>query len=78
MIITCAILHNLAIDSNEPEPPADDDRINDAIRGGIFDDDLIDDVVLDDPPAAGQRRRGLVTARDRIIERFRERIRIEE
>lgn len=71
VIIACAILHNFAIEVNEAEPPMVDDAFMNEIDGGIVEND-----VLNDPPAAGQRRRGLVTARDRILERFRERIRL--
>lgn len=73
VIIACAVLHNLAIDANEPEPPED----NNAMLGGINEDNDVDNVVLIDPPAVGRRRRGLITARDRILQRFRERIRID-
>lgn len=71
VIVACAVLHNLAIDSREPGP-VEEENINDIVQ--MDENDVpLDQIVADNP-----RRRGIQTARDRVIHIFRERLRMQE
>lgn len=67
IIVACAVLHNIAIDANEPMPTQgiDDDQLGNLIRDDVF------------PAVAGpiQPHRNVrehrLTARDEILQRFR-------
>lgn len=71
VIVACAVLHNLAIDSREPGP-AEEENNNDI--GEMNENDVpLDQIVVDNP-----QRRGIETARNRLIQIFRERQRMQE
>lgn len=75
VIVACAVLHNIAIEEREPEPLADE-RIDRVIRALDVEFDL--NQQQQDPVDQRGRRRGIVTARERIMRIFNQRIRMAE